>query len=808
MNPPATSGNAYFSPPSDLPKYKHRSASWATEPRHRFAVVGSRDFAETLSLIADVANVDLRRLQELPRDIEAIIVVPSSETGESISITDTRGQLSHLLAQAKSQNIRVDLYDYYDLVGDDEINSVVNHFGLVLTSSHHRYERWLKHGLSPDKAALLPFPVSHALFNPINSEEAPRHGLVYFKGDKRKIPVVARRALSGASSSSLVTRIFEYDTVNGAVNSGIELQDKLVHRVDRVSDRAEFRKVSRNFSFAICDETTPAQDQGGVGVLGHLAQGTIVFSDYNKTTNGSIPSVAMVETGEDLRSFVDGTPDAYHALARLDGIRFVYGHCTVWDWLWQYAKSAFGQHPDSPKSIVVTNDYRKFEDFTNSQTARFEFQFASDEETAHALLAHESGLIIYLDRIPFVTPNTFADLQCALRYSSATHLEICAADDPRHAYQLRDSKLEDTVHAIWKSKDSAPHKHILIRTDELLSPNVLNRENPGVLAKKELTIVIPVFNNGKHLLFKSLQSLWRESIQDIACIQIVDDGSTDPETRHILELLEDSGNFLEIIRLPEGGSGSAARPRNAAMNQLRTPYVTFLDPDDEQIGSGYYNLLRKIIESQADIVVGNTVVRRGGRAWVGNVPNIEKGLQQLGLQSDSRGRYSLGGDNRDLLSAIRYQPFSIQATVARTDFLDQFKLRQVEGAFGEDSLFSLQMLHAARSIAFERSSIFVYNAEVPGSAVNSISVRFFEKSLKAELSQVEWLHKLGLTADYSNKRFMKMLNVWYLQKINELKPHEQLSGLKILHSIAELYGSEVTGNDEYREAMSRAGLDV
>ena len=70
-------------------------------------------------------------------------------------------------------------------------------------------------------------------------------------------------------------------------------------------------------------------------------------------------------------------------------------------------------------------------------------------------------------------------------------------------------------------------------------------------------------------------------------------------------------------------------------------------------------MLDGIVDSQSEIAIGNTVVRRGGRIWVGNVPNVEKGLQQLGVGHDARGRYDLGGNNVELLVATAFQPFSI-----------------------------------------------------------------------------------------------------------------------------------------------------
>lgn len=788
-----------------------KQPSWTARTSRRIAVIGSEDFADGLSMVADVISINPANLDSIPNGIDAILVIPSEVLMWGIELSVGGGLLESMREIAAARGARLDLYDFNGLMRGADLEKATVHFDAVITNNPAECGKTKAPMETASRLHLFPYPILPQHFNPIEMEAKRCRELIYYKNPNQAIPVSARRALSGASVAKIATHIYSVNrdpTGGSSTESGVDLGNDVIHRVETLSDRESYGSASRFSEFAVCDGITPADDPGGVGILGHIARGTIVFADYSRFVNGAIPSVAMVESGADLQSFIDNLPAEYAALARLDGIRYVFTTSTFWDWVAYYEDVTFGGEISEPIVAVIAESYEDFKHFTSVQTVSGRFVYASDDEDAEAVIGDGTGLKIYLDRIPFRSPNLYADFKSALRYSSVTHFEVCAADDPRTAYIELDGAAVSEVHAVWVDAGTESASSMLIRTDVLENAGNLNKPSFGVLEDRDLTIVIPVFNNGRHLLFKGLQSLWRESIQDAAVVQIVDDGSTDAETLHILELLESSSRFPSILRLAEGGSGSAAKPRNVALDQVRTRYVTFLDPDDEQMGRGYHQLLKEVVESQSDITIGNTVVRRGGRVWVGNVPNVEKGLKQLGLNPDSRGRYYLGNDNRELLKAIDFQPFSIQATIAKTDFLNQFGLRQAEGAFGEDSLFSLKMLYAAQSVSFVRSSIFVYNAEVPGSAVNSISIRFFEKSLLAEKEQVEWLDSLGLRSEYASRRFMKMLKVWYLQKVNELAVEQRRKGLEIIHSIAELYGRDVTQNDEYREAMRSAGLDL
>ncbi|MBJ6764555.1 glycosyltransferase [Myxococcaceae bacterium JPH2] len=88
-----------------------------------------------------------------------------------------------------------------------------------------------------------------------------------------------------------------------------------------------------------------------------------------------------------------------------------------------------------------------------------------------------------------------------------------------------------------------------------------------------VSFLVPYFNMGQYLP-ETLRSIRAQTFTDYEII-LVDDGSTDPRSRALLETLD--APDLRIISKRNGGLSSA---RNAGLREARGHYVLPLDPDD------------------------------------------------------------------------------------------------------------------------------------------------------------------------------------------------------------------------------------
>ena len=94
-----------------------------------------------------------------------------------------------------------------------------------------------------------------------------------------------------------------------------------------------------------------------------------------------------------------------------------------------------------------------------------------------------------------------------------------------------------------------------------------------------ISIIIPCYNQGQFLL-ESIGSVLASDFTDLEII-VVDDGSVDPETCRILDLLDYPKT--QLIRRENGGLAAA---RNSGISEAKGRYILALDADD-RIGPAY-----------------------------------------------------------------------------------------------------------------------------------------------------------------------------------------------------------------------------
>src|SRR5438270_12685045 len=93
------------------------------------------------------------------------------------------------------------------------------------------------------------------------------------------------------------------------------------------------------------------------------------------------------------------------------------------------------------------------------------------------------------------------------------------------------------------------------------------------MSSPRFSIVIPCFNHGAYLpeTLRSIEAAGRTDVEVI----VVDDGSTDPITRKVIDGLH--GEYLTVIRQKNSGLAAA---RNAGFKAAKTDYVLPVDADN------------------------------------------------------------------------------------------------------------------------------------------------------------------------------------------------------------------------------------
>lgn len=293
-----------------------------------------------------------------------------------------------------------------------------------------------------------------------------------------------------------------------------------------------------------------------------------------------------------------------------------------------------------------------------------------------------------------------------------------------------------------------------------------------------LTVIVPVFNNGRFLLSKCLPSLKRNKCWSRLKVLLVDDGSTDGSTNDICCRLAKLYDNVEYFSFGDGGSGSASRPRNKGVEKSDTELVTFLDPDNEISPGGYDYLLDEFSRANSGSQICDFVS--------GYQVKVAETVKITGRHADGQPK-QVSNPVDAFFKAGKFPVVSTQAAVIRRDMLIENEITFIEGAAGQDTLYGWQVLACAKNPVFVDQAFLVYYSERDDSVTNAVGASYFEKSFKLEKAQVPLLKSLGVFETYREGQFRNFFKNWYLKKFEFVPKHERQDSAAFLVKIADLY---------------------
>ena len=306
--------------------------------------------------------------------------------------------------------------------------------------------------------------------------------------------------------------------------------------------------------------------------------------------------------------------------------------------------------------------------------------------------------------------------------------------------------------------------------------------NSAVQEKPRLSVIIPVFNNGRFLLSKCLPSLWHNNCWGQMEVLLVDDGSTDATTQKLCKTLESDFANIRYFGFEDGGSGSASRPRNKGVTLASAELVTFLDPDNEISENGYDNLLNIFdendgVDDRLDFVSGFQV-------------KVEKTNKITGKHANTR-IHCVKHPTESFFTNGKFPVVSTQAAVIRRSMLEESGIQFVENAVGQDTLFGWEVLLNSNRTIFTNAAFLVYYAQRSDSVTNAIDISYFERSLRLEKKQVTFLKQNGLLEIYRSQQLANFVKHWYLPRLALVNPDQEVNARNILSEITAMYGRKL-----------------
>lgn len=707
----------------------------------------------------------------------------------------------------------------------------------IFAISEENAERYRSSGPRRMSVSVIPTPISPINRSPLGSQSM-REPLVTYLGDvDARLPVDALESLewildgvAAAGSSLLISPAMRADRPV-PVRHLPYVQDWAAQhqgKLDRLSDIG-----------IVAHEVSGSQTAFSARAIELQAAGSMVLSTYNQGINSYYPQIHVANSSEDVASMLDCLEINDLRRNQSDGIRQVFNSHHAVDVLHGLLVDA--GVPQAGTEIRVLAVSENSDESLSTELATQTSGAVEIVSWREAAARHgQYDVLVPVSAKHHYSPTYIADHLAALSYQSAPVVSK-SSHATAMSYNHTDAhSAELALTAWWKPDLGAASDHgsmheLLSNTRIFVSDGFGHRERTASRPRRtaltlaagddfaatkteiartaeeqnlELSVVVPVYNNGPHLRHKAFASLQRSSAFNHMHVLLVSDGSTDPVTLDIIEdLVEDNPN-VSSFHHARGGSGSASRPRNTGLELAQTQYVTYLDPDNEAIDDGYAELYREIQNhSGVDFVLGNMSQWAKRRSML----PYAKILQTLFAEN-------LGSDGNirvpdRALEALHFRPMGIQTVVAQTAWLKSLNLTQPVGAVGQDSYFFQQMLHYASSIRTVDIGVHTYYMVVSNSTVNTINPNYFKKYLPLDKARAQWLAEVGLLDAYKSQRLEPFLVSWLLPKLRRVLEHEWLEAAENLAELLNYYGdyrwtqpTAIDFWDDLRRARSRRAV--
>ena len=738
-------------------------------------------------------------------DIDVLLLVSTWRGIDDISwkgVTARRSDLRELLFQEilpfyRSLDIPIVFYSKEDPPNYEHFLSFAQQADYIFTSAEEMIERYQQDCPQAKSIDVLPFGINPKHHSPIGSQQGSLQPVVPFAGSwfNHKYD---QRAKWGGNILDAVAASDYYDLLifnrnSDLLDSRYRFPNRYANIVTPAIDHQTLLDIQRKADISVnLNSVSDSSSMFANRAIELQAQGTWVLSNYNVALNSRYPHIHISNGFEDTLAALNNIQEPEVREIQAAGIRAVFSHELA---LMRVAKilSTIGHTAnvtDPTVAIVLhSEDATLHQEIAEQTYPNIVNVLSAGELSESQELQKYADVVVHMATTYEYAPTHVEDLVNAFRYTDAQavekieHSAIESGNATRHTYApLQNQSALGAQYIRTPSRSVEPQQGYQI-DDIGVRPRSATIALTGLPQHKStplLSVVVPIYNNGSHLLYKCIASLRRSSIFNQMEIIMVDDGSTDATTLHAIKTLERELGNVQVYRFPAGGSGSASRPRNKGLELASCEYITYLDPDNEALNDAYVKLLHATAAANVNFAVGDMTRWRGENSPVRYTKFLKDRLRFEG---------HIGTGGPQALVDMGFMPISIQALVARTEWLRDIGISQPVGAVGQDSYFFQQMLFYANTFAVVPVAAHTYYAQVENSVVNTVNAKFFDKYLPLESARSRWLEEVGLLDAYKESRMETFFTGWYLRKLKDVPENQFSQAVATVRKLGEMYGT-------------------
>lgn len=716
-----------------------------------------------------------------------------------------RDALYKILDFYRKQGTKIMFYSKEDPVNYHIFIDIAKHCDHIFTTAVEKLEDY-KRDCQNENVHLLEFGVNPLYHNPIGVKKHKKRGEVLFTGSwyekyphrQKDTRTLFDGVIEGNKELKIIDRNYDLKLVQ------YFFPKEYLKYVSPAIEHTYLQKFHKLFDWAInLNSIQESNTMFANRVYELQALGNILLSNYSVGVNNKFPGVFLVQDQKEIPQIFNAYTDEEVFKHQVNGVRRVMSTETTFsriEGLLQHVGVEGYTLPKRNVAVVVKEKTEKIIGMFNAQTYGDKALYTEAEFTDAVRAEHD--MITFFDEASDYHIFYLEDMVNGFKYTDSDYITKDAYfengqfhEGIEYDYVTEISSKYRTV--FWATSFTA--EQLLAMSGPVVMPNGFsidrfNFNEPAVVAEKKadykLSVIVPTYNNGDHLLNKCFNSLRRSSMFDDMEIILVDDGSTDGFTPKIVHYLEQQYANVKTYYFNDGGSGSASRPRNKGVKLASAPHITYLDPDNEAINDGFAKLYKEAAKGKYDLTIGN-MIRLDKKLL--NFDYYKTAVQFYGSDVLTKGI-------KEYLVDTQFKAMSIQALIAKRDVILNPDLQMVEGAVGQDTIFFQELMLHSNKVKVINEPIHIYYAAVEGSAVNTISKRFFERYLKLEKYRVQMLKENNLFNEYVEQRFAYYFQNWYLKKLKLVQAGDEMASVKLLGEIVDLYGN-IDGLYEHNEKV-------
>lgn len=738
---------------------------------YKIGIITDDFLYDTFKDAADFKFIYPNSWQNDIKNIDAFLIITGWKglkdewQGCAIKNSTQQNIIYNIIEKCNSSDIPTFFYSIEDPPNYDRFITVAQKCRYVFTTAAEVVENY-KRDCGHDRVYALRFGINPLFHNPVGFKSAPKIHDVIFSGSwmekypqrGKDLTIIFNGILNSGYGLKIIDRNYHLP------NAEYKFPKQFEKYTSPAIDHENLQKVHKLYDWAVnINSVKDSRTMFANRVYELQASGNLLISNYSVGVNSYLPGVFTVQNSDEVKRILDSFSEEEIYRRQIAGIRFSMTGETCFDRLSSMLKRAELKAEVSDRSVLVIGDNSK-----KSMLDMFERQtyqnktFVSKDEAIPSMLKNYDIITFFGENVLY-SEFYLEDMINGFKYTDCDYIT-------KAAFFFNNKLIKGTEHNFVNSMESkyrtvfwssSFEPEFLLSVDgkhQLKNGYSIDRFNCVFKEYKPeylLSVIVPVYNNGKHLYGKAFASLMRSSMFNKMEIILVDDGSSDDYTVKIVSNLEKTYDNVRAFYFNDGGSGSASRPRNKGVEIATSKYITFLDPDNEAISDGYARLYDQAVNGNFDLTVGN----------IQKYTTKEITMNYYHYFKDRYGSDIVEGDKKDFLGKINFCPMSIQAMVIKKELIDRSGIEEVVGAVGQDSLFSWQLLYYAKRIKAIDLPIHIYYAMTAGSVTNVIKLNYFKKQALLETDQVKWLLKENLIDIYMSTRFNVFIKDWIFTKL-------------------------------------------